>query len=98
MAQIVWTEAALTDLDEIAEYIALSNYSAAQNLVEVVFEKVAQLELFPQSGRVPVELENLQYREIIVKPCRIFYKIDGEIVYVLHVMRQERDLLKYLLN
>lgn len=45
MAQVSWTEPALNDLDEIAEYIALSNYSAAQNLIEVIFDKVTQLEL-----------------------------------------------------
>ena len=30
MARIVWTEPALNDLNEIAEYIAISNFTAAQ--------------------------------------------------------------------
>ncbi len=98
MAQISWTEPALEDLDEIAEYIALSNLPAAQNLVQTIFEKVLRLEQFPESGRVPPELENLNYREVIVSPCRIFYRLEGDVVYMLHVMRQERHLRKYMLS
>lgn len=33
MAEIIWTEPALNDLDDIAEYIALSNVEAARQLV-----------------------------------------------------------------
>ncbi len=36
MAKVVWTEPALQDLDEIAEYIALDKLSAAKKLVEKV--------------------------------------------------------------
>ena len=31
MAEIIWTEPALLDLDEIAEYIAIENIIAAKN-------------------------------------------------------------------
>ncbi len=98
MAQVIWTEPALNDLSDIAEYIALSNPIAAQQFVPLTFEKVQRLELFPESGRIPPELENFSYREIIVNPCRIFYKIQNEDVFVLHVMRQERDLQKFLMT
>jgi len=43
-------------------------------------------------------LMNLNYREVIVNPCRIFYKTENEVVFILHVMRQERDLRKFLLQ
>jgi len=98
MAQITWTEPALTDLGEIAEYIAVSNLPAAKMLVQKVFDTVALLEAFPESGRLPPELMNLNYREVIVNPCRIFYKTENEVVFILHVMRQERDLRKFLLQ
>jgi plasmid stabilization system protein ParE len=44
MAQIVWTEPALNDLDAIADYIALENPAAAAELVRRVFAHVEQLE------------------------------------------------------
>ena len=37
MAQIIWTEPALNDLDTIADYIALDDPQAARNLVRKVF-------------------------------------------------------------
>ncbi|MBF0220414.1 MAG: type II toxin-antitoxin system RelE/ParE family toxin [Gammaproteobacteria bacterium] len=98
MAQIIWTEPALLDLNEIAEYIALDNYSAAQNLVTQVFASVARLEEFPESGRKPPELENMEYREIISNPCRIFYRIDKNKIYVIYVMRSERALRNFIIN
>ena len=43
MAQIVWTEPALNDLDAIADYIALESPTAAAELVRRVFAHVEQL-------------------------------------------------------
>ncbi len=97
MAEIIWTAPALEDLNDIAEYIALSNLQPAKKLVAKIFNKVELLETFPESGKKPIELTNLNYREVVVNPCRVFYKIDNDKVYILHVMRQERDLRKFLL-
>ena len=98
MAEIVWTEPALLDLEEIAEYIALDKYTAAQKLVKKVFSTVERLELFPKSGRIPPELENSRYRELIIGPCRVFYRIEDNYVYILYVMRGERKLRNYILE
>ena len=98
MAEIIWTSPALDDLNEIAEYIAVSNISAAKILTQKVFDKISRLEDHPESGKRPQELINLNYREVIVNPCRIFYKIDSDKVYILHVMREERDLRKFMLK
>ena len=98
MARVIWTEPALLDLEEIAGYIALDDFSAAQRLIGKVFERVDLLESFPESGRCPPELKPLTYREVIVGPCRIFYRKEEDKVYILYVMRGERQLLKYLLE
>jgi toxin ParE1/3/4 len=99
MAQIVWAEAALRDLDEIAEYIALDKYSAAKSLIKQIFLRVDLLQEFPESGRSPPELtKNLRYLEVIVGPCRIFYRNDNKKIYVLYVMRSERLLRKFVLD
>ena len=98
MAEVIWTSPALDDLSEIAEYIALSNLPAAKALTQKIFDKISRLENHPESGKKPLELANLNYREVVVNPCRIFYKVDGDKVYILHVMRQERDLRRFLLK
>jgi toxin ParE1/3/4 len=69
MAQIKWTEPALDDLNEIAEYIALDKHSAAKKLVQNLFKSVKRLKNFPKSGKIPIELQDSRYREIVVGPC-----------------------------
>ena len=100
MAEVIWTEPALQELDAIAEYIALDNPAAASDLVQQVFDKTERLEDFPQSGRIPPELPNSVYREVVVPPCRIFYREDEqrERILILYVMREERQLRAYMLG
>lgn len=98
MAQIIWTEPALQDLNEIAEYIALDKVSAANKLVQKVFSCTERLEQLPKSGRKPPELSNSRYLELVVNPCRIFYRAEKEKIYILYVMRSERKLRNYLLE
>jgi plasmid stabilization system protein ParE len=56
MAEVVWTEPALNDLDAIADYIALDNPQAARRFLQRVFAHVDQLASHPKSGSVPREL------------------------------------------
>jgi toxin ParE1/3/4 len=92
MARLVWTEPALQDLEAIADYIALDKPSAAARFIRRVFAKVELLRKFPQIGSVPAELADLPYRQLIISPCRIFYRIEGTRVYIVHVMRHEQML------
>ena len=94
MAEVVWTEPAISDLDAIADYIAIDNPDAARRLVQQVFARVEQLRRFPNSGSRPRELPGRRYRQIIERPCRVFYRVDRKTVFVLHVMRAERQLLR----
>ena len=94
MAEIVWSEPALSDLDAIADYIALENPVAASELVKRFFCHVEQLVDHPESGSRPQELKRSRYRQIVEPPCRVFYRHDGHKVFVLHVMRSERLLRK----
>ena len=94
MAEIVWSEPALSDLDAIADYIALENPAAAIELVKRVIGHVEQLADHPESGSRPLELKRSRYRQIVEPPCRVLYRNDGRTVYILHVMRSERLLRK----
>ncbi len=98
MAELVWTEPALSDLDAIADYIALDNPRAARQLVQRVFAHVEQLRQHPESGSKPAELSGGRYRQIVEPPCRIFYRYDGERVFILHVMRSEKRLRRSTLR
>ena len=97
MAQIKWTEPALNDLIEIAEYIALDKPAAAKKLVRNVFKSIKRLKDFPESGKKSSELPKTNYREVIVGPCRIFYRVEGKKAFILYVMRGERELRQFIL-
>ena len=94
MAEIIWSEPALADLDAIADYIALENPVAASELIKRVFGHIEQLVDHPESGSRPQELGKSRYRQIVEPPCRVFYRYDGHKVFILHVMRSERLLRK----
>lgn len=98
MAELVWTAPALSDLNEIAEYIALENPQAARALVQRVFTVVERLERHPGSGKVPPELEGNRYRELVCGPCRVFYRHSKGEVIILYVMRSERELRNFVLE
>ncbi len=98
MAEVIWAEPALTDLEDIAQYIDVSNPAAAQQLVAKIFAAVQRLDHSPESGKDVAELQGLGYREVLVNPCRVLYKFDGARVVVLHVFRQERDLKRFILT
>ncbi len=92
MARLIWTEPALTDLEVIAEYIALDNQNAASELVHKVFASVDRLVRFPNSGSKPPEIKGLPYRQVVVPPCRIFYRVTEEYIYIVLVIRGEQNL------
>ena len=92
MAEVIWTEPALSDLDAIADYIALENPDAARALVRRDFHHVEQLIEHPRSGSKPPELRGWRYRQIVEPPCRVFYREDSNRVFILYVMRAERLL------
>lgn len=92
MARLIWTEPALRDLETIAEYIALDKPDAAQRYVTKVFAAVERLSQFPKSGSIPCEISNLPYRQIVIPPCRVFYRYDKDYVFIIFVMRSEQNL------
>lgn len=92
MAEVVWSEPAIADLDAIADYIAIEDPRAAAKLVARVFAHVEHLADHPASGRRPPELPGARYREIVEPPCRVFYRHEGPRVLIVHVMRFEHLL------
>jgi len=92
MAQIIWTEPALQDLDQIADYISLDNPDAAKKLVHRCFQRVENLRQHPKLGKAVPELDQSVYRQLVLSSSRIFYRIDNDTIYIIHVMRAEQLL------
>ena len=98
MAEVIWAEPALNDLDAIADYIALDNPEAARRLVQKISSILIILKAILNLAQSLTELKGWRYRQIVEPPCRIFYREDSGRVLILHVMRSERLLRSELLS
>ena len=98
---VVWTKAAETDLESIIEFIADDSIDTALAVFTRIRECAATLGNVPNKGRVVPELLQhgvVQYRELIVTPWRIMYRIDGTKVFVISVVDSRRNLEDLLLE
>ncbi len=99
--KVFWAEIAEEDLKSIIEYIYADNPSAARDNLKKIKTKTLDLCSFPQRGRVVPELKEhgiLQYRELIVPPWRVIYRISESLVYVLSVIDSRRNVEDILLE
>jgi toxin ParE1/3/4 len=99
--QIVWAGVAENELREIIEYIAIDNPSNALEILQRIKQRASSLHTFPERGRVVPELQDqgiLIYRELVVPPWRIIYRISDKNVYVLSVLDSRRNVEDILLK
>ena len=99
--RVLWTPTAKHDLVEIVRYISADSVSSAKKVAKSIKKKAQDLTTLPERGRIVPELQNvgiLIYRELIVKPWRIIYRIQQNTVYVLAVLDSRRDLESILLE
>jgi len=93
MAEVIWTKPAISQLDAIAEFIALDKPDAAAAVVQKIFGLTDHLEVFIKLGREIPEYPNPTYRQVWVAPCWLYYRTEGKkVVFILHVRRAERPL------
>jgi plasmid stabilization system protein ParE len=92
VAKVIWSEPALAQLESIVDFIALDKPEAARAVATRVFSATDQLESFIRLGRPIQEFDHKNYRQVWVKPCWIYYRTDGESIYILHVRRAEKLL------
>ncbi len=93
MAEIIWTETALSDIDNIAAYIAQDSYFYATQFVRKIFLVVKKLEKYPEIGKAVPELIAYEYREILLNKYRIIYRKDASFVYIISVHHSARLLI-----
>ena len=98
---VKWSETSERDLAEIIEYIAGDSPSYAYQIFKEIKRKASRLYTFPDRGRIVPELQEqgiTPYRELIVAPWRIIYRISERNVYVLSVLDSRRNVEDILLK
>ena len=94
MARVIWSDQALQDIDNIAEYIALDSPKYAKLQVLNFFKSAEALEGLPTIGRIVPEIENPSIRERIVGSAyRIIYKVNNpDLVTIITIHHSSRLL------
>jgi len=99
--KVVWAEAARRDLNLIVSYLADRSPQAALATLKRLEASAKALAKLPDRGRVVPELARLhvrEYRELIVPPYRLIYRVGGRDVLVLAVFDGRRSLEDVLLD
>jgi toxin ParE1/3/4 len=90
------TRGAEDDLERLHDYLTgQGSPTIADALLDSILEKVDALERLPHRGGVPRELAELgirNFRQLVLAPYRIIYRVIGQEVFILLVADGRRDM------
>ncbi len=97
---IHYSPEAQNDLDEIWEYIPfeLCNPQAAENTINKIMDTVDELENFSEIGTPLSSVTDIEsdYRVLTSGNYMVFYRVNGQDVYIDRVLYGRRDYLRML--
>ncbi len=99
--EVIWARTAENDLLKIIEYISQNSPNNALRILRKIKKKVNDLYRSPKRCRIVPELYDhgiTQYREMIIKPWRVMYRISNGKVYVLSVLDSRQNIEDILLK
>jgi len=97
-----WSAAAQRDLADIVDYIASDSTVNAEAVLDRLQQQATSLRMFAERGRRIPELKGgasiagALWRELLARPWRIVYTIEGDTVLVLAVVDGRRDFRAWL--
>ena len=98
---VIWAGSAVLDLENIIAYIAEDSPSNARKILSKIKKSVSDLYHSPHRGRFMPELQSqgvLLYRELIIAPWRITYRVSESTVLVLSVFDSRQNVEDILLK
>jgi toxin ParE1/3/4 len=88
------------DLAELHRYVASTDSpERADRLLDGLLEAAARLASFPERGQIPGELQALgirDYRQLLVGPYRLIYRVIDTRVYIYVIADGRRDMQSLL--
>ena len=90
--KVIWSPEAVSDLDEIATYIAKDSIINAMKVVDKFYDLIGGYGKFPNASTVVPELSNDFYRQKYVYGWRVIYKVDADsqIVAIIAILHGKR--------
>ena len=92
MAAVLWTIGAREDLRQLIAFIGRDSETYAAVLVGRIMAAVDRLESFPSLGRMVPEYQDETIRELFVGNYRVVYRHREEIIGVIAVVHNRREL------
>ena len=94
MAQnVIWSEAAISDLEKTAEYIALESPFYADKVTAEIYEKGEKLSHFPRQGSIFGQFKfGREIRQVCVYSWRILYEVFEDKVRISRIIHTSQDL------
>lgn len=99
--RVRWSRSARRDLEGVVAYLADRSPQAALATLDRLEAQARALTTLAERGRVVPELARLhirEYRELVVPPYRVVYRVDGANVLVLACLDARRSLEDILLD
>ena len=90
-----WTKSAKEDLLSIVMRIQKESPNTAKNIYKKLKKTAQASNFFPLKGRVVPELQAegiTLYREVLVSPWRIIYKVGDDTVYLMAIIDSRQNL------
>lgn len=75
IAQVIWSDEALNDLETIYDFLAEKSQPSAQRIVDSLLSRSKQLESFPESGtrQETIKTSDNKYRYLVEGDYKIIY-------------------------
>lgn len=89
--RLVWSPAALEDLDSIAAYIARDSPRYASAVTRKFRDTARELRQFPLSGRMVPELEDERIRQKIVYSWRMIYRFQDDVITIAAIVHSRQS-------
>lgn len=91
MTRIEWTEPAVSDLENIHDYIARDSAEYADTVLERLVLSADRFASFPESGRLVPESSDPKIRELLVRSYRVIYRLKKGTVQILAIVHGARN-------
>lgn len=97
MTPVLYAQSAQTDLLEAWLFVAETNQTAADRMLEKIEQKAATLSRQPKMGRIRPELGKDVRSWPTSTPYILFYRVDDSSLTVLRILHHARDTGQLLL-
>jgi toxin ParE1/3/4 len=92
--RLIWSTRAKREIHEIGRYIERDSKGNADAMVRKIVQATRELPGIPLSGRIVPEWKRAAFREVIVYPYRVIYRVSSDTIAIAMIRHSRRQLPK----